>query len=97
MSVVLDFDPPSPACCCAQAGAGGTDAQDWAEMLERMYTRWADRQGFKVTLLDRSAGAQGILKALHARQPIPNPQDPLSPASNLRMHWLTLLQRVCGP
>jgi peptide chain release factor 2 len=40
-----------------QAGAGGTDAQDWAEMLERMYLRWADKQGFRVTLLERSEGA----------------------------------------
>ena len=39
-----------------QAGAGGTDAQDWAEMLERMYLRWADKQGFRVTLLERSEG-----------------------------------------
>lgn len=42
---------------CAQAGAGGTDAQDWAEMLERMYLRWADRQGFRTVILDRSEGA----------------------------------------
>lgn len=39
-----------------QAGAGGTDAQDWAEMLLRMYTRWADKQGFKASVLSRAEG-----------------------------------------
>ena len=42
--------------CRVQAGAGGTDAQDWAEMLERMYLRWADKQGFRTVVLDRSEG-----------------------------------------
>ena len=41
----------------AQAGAGGTDAQDWAEMLLRMYTRWADKQGFTAHVLSQTAGA----------------------------------------
>ena len=36
--------------CC------GTDAQDWAEMLLRMYVRWADKQGFKTSVLSRSEG-----------------------------------------
>ena len=39
-----------------QAGAGGTDAQDWAEMLLRMYTRWADKQGFTASVLSRAEG-----------------------------------------
>lgn len=38
------------------AGAGGTEAQDWAQMLMRMYTRWAEQHGYGVTLLDRSDG-----------------------------------------
>ena len=38
------------------AGAGGTDAQDWAEMLLRMYTRWAERQGYQVHLVEMSEG-----------------------------------------
>ena len=38
----------SGAVLTINAGAGGTDAQDWAEMLLRMYTRWAERQGYKV-------------------------------------------------
>lgn len=39
-----------------QAGAGGTEAQDWAEMILRMYLRWAERRGFKAELLECSAG-----------------------------------------
>ena len=39
-----------------QAGAGGVDAMDWAEMLERMYLRWADKQGFRATVTDRVQG-----------------------------------------
>ena len=39
-----------------QSGSGGTEAQDWAEMLLRMYLRWGERHGFNVTLLEASAG-----------------------------------------
>ena len=39
-----------------QAGAGGTDAQDWAEMLLRMYTRWAAKEGFTTSVLSRAEG-----------------------------------------
>ncbi len=46
------------------AGAGGTDAQDWAEMLSRMYMRWAERRGFKVELLDRLAGEEAGIKSM---------------------------------
>jgi peptide chain release factor 2 len=45
------------------AGAGGTDAQDWAEMLLRMYTRWGERQGFKVALLELSEGEEAGVKS----------------------------------
>ncbi len=45
------------------AGSGGTDSQDWAEMLLRMYSRWAERRGFKVELVDESAGEQAGLKS----------------------------------
>jgi peptide chain release factor 2 len=44
------------------AGAGGTEAQDWAEMLERMYTRWAERRGFTIDILDRSEGEEAGIK-----------------------------------
>lgn len=45
------------------AGAGGTDAQDWAEMLLRMYTRWAETQGYKVHLAEISQGDEAGLKS----------------------------------
>jgi peptide chain release factor 2 len=50
------------AVCEVHAGAGGTDAQDWAEMMLRMYLRWAERRGFTVELDEVSAGQEaGIL------------------------------------
>ena len=45
------------------AGAGGTESQDWAEMLQRMYTRWAERHGMKVELVDHHAGEQAGIKS----------------------------------
>lgn len=45
------------------SGAGGTESQDWAEMLQRMYTRWAERHGLKVELIDYHAGEQAGIKS----------------------------------
>ncbi len=45
-------------------GAGGTEAQDWAEMLLRMYTRWGERRGFKVEVLDYLEGDEAGLKSV---------------------------------
>ncbi|MCW0182836.1 MAG: peptide chain release factor 2 [Zavarzinia sp.] len=45
------------------AGAGGTEAQDWAEMMLRMYTRWAERKGYKVELIEDSPGEQAGIKS----------------------------------
>jgi len=49
------------------AGAGGTEAQDWAEMMLRMYTRWAESKGYKVEWLEESAGEEAGLKSSTVR------------------------------
>jgi len=53
----------SPAILSINAGAGGTDACDWAEMLLRMYLRWADAHGFQVEEIDRQAGDEAGLRS----------------------------------
>ena len=45
------------------AGAGGTDAQDWTQMLERMYLRWAERAGMQTTTIERSTGEEAGIKS----------------------------------
>ncbi len=46
------------------AGAGGTDSQDWAAMLERMYLRWAEKRGFETEILDRTEGEEAGIKSV---------------------------------
>jgi peptide chain release factor 2 len=46
------------------AGAGGTDSQDWAEMLFRMYSRWCDQRGFKETMIDYQPGDEAGIKSV---------------------------------
>ena len=60
------FNQPMDSANCyleIQAGAGGTEAQDWASMLERMYMRYAERKGFKVTLEEESPGEVAGIKS----------------------------------
>ena len=45
------------------AGSGGTEAQDWAQILLRMYTRWAEQHGYKVSMLERSDGEEAGIKS----------------------------------
>ena len=57
----------NPAYVDIQAGAGGTEAQDWAEMLLRMYLRWCERKGFNTELLEVSAGDVAGIKSASLR------------------------------
>ena len=52
-----------PAVVTVHAGAGGTDSQDWAEMLLRMYLRWAERRGFKTEMAEATPGEEAGLKS----------------------------------
>ena len=49
------------------AGAGGTEAQDWALMLMRMYSRWSEARGFKIQLIEESAGEEAGIKSVTMR------------------------------
>jgi peptide chain release factor 2 len=56
-------DDARSAILAINSGAGGTDAQDWAEMLLRLYTRFAERQGFEIRLLDLQEGEEAGIKS----------------------------------
>ena len=61
--IMLDGeDDTRNAIVSINAGAGGTDAQDWAEMLLRMYTRWIDKRGFKARIIDLQPGDEAGVK-----------------------------------
>lgn len=66
-----------------KAGMGGTDAQDWAEMLLRMYMRWGERRGFQVALIDQSDGEEAGIKSatIELRGPMPTATPKPKPAS----------------
>ena len=52
-----------PAFLQVQAGAGGVDSQDWAQMLQRMYLRWAEQQGWKTAIVDQMEGEEAGIKS----------------------------------
>lgn len=58
-----EFDD-HPAIVEVHAGEGGTDSQDWAELLARMYQRWAERRGFKVEVLEVTPGDEAGIKSM---------------------------------
>ncbi|MDA3916762.1 MAG: peptide chain release factor 2 [Deltaproteobacteria bacterium] len=58
-----DEDDTKDALVSINAGAGGTDSQDWAEMLFRMYTRWIDKKGYKLKIIDYQPGDEAGIKS----------------------------------
>lgn len=54
------------------AGAGGTEAQDWAEMMQRMYMRWAEKHGYKTEIMETSEGEQAGIKSVTLKVVGPN-------------------------
>lgn len=60
-------DDARDALVTINAGAGGTDSQDWAEMLFRMYTRWIDKRGYKLQIIDYQPGDEAGLKGATLR------------------------------
>lgn len=60
-------DDARDALVTINAGAGGTDSQDWAEMLFRMYTRWIDKKGYKLQIIDYQPGDEAGLKGATLR------------------------------
>lgn len=62
--MLSDPDDGRDAILKVQAGAGGTEAQDWTQMLMRMYLRWAEQNNFKITLLDEQEGEVAGLKSV---------------------------------
>ena len=57
-------DDQNNAIVSINAGAGGTEAQDWAEMLFRMYARWSDRKGYQVKIIDFQSGDEAGIKSV---------------------------------
>ncbi|MFT6863892.1 MAG: peptide chain release factor 2 [Akkermansiaceae bacterium] len=73
--VIILLDAPSDpknAFVVIQAGAGGTEAGDWAGMLYRMYNRWADQHGFKVTVTDYQEGEEAGISSASLKVEGPN-------------------------
>ena len=63
-SMLQGADDARDAILTIHPGAGGTESQDWAEMLMRMYVRWAERRGYEVTILDMLPGEEAGIKSV---------------------------------
>ncbi|MBK6798587.1 MAG: peptide chain release factor 2 [Acidobacteria bacterium] len=63
LGVDVEESETNNAIVAINAGAGGTDAQDWAEMMLRMYLRWAERHGFKTDIIDYQPGEEAGIKS----------------------------------
>ena len=61
-AMLSEPEDPCPAFVQIQAGEGGTDSADWADMLFRMYVRWAEQRNFKVAIVDRSDGEEAGIR-----------------------------------
>jgi peptide chain release factor 2 len=66
-ALFYDQDDPRNAILTIHPGAGGTESQDWAQMLLRMYLRYAERKGFKAEVLDHQPGEEAGLKSANVR------------------------------
>ncbi len=64
MNMLNGSDDHRSAILTIHPGAGGTESQDWAEMLMRMYTRWAERRGYAISVMDLLAGEEAGLKSV---------------------------------
>jgi peptide chain release factor 2 len=65
LDLMLDgHDDQNNAIVSINAGAGGTEAQDWAEMLLRMYARWVERKGYKINIIDFQPGEEAGIKSV---------------------------------
>ncbi len=62
-TLLRDADDPGDAIVTIHPGAGGTESQDWAEMLMRMYRRWAERRGYQINVLDLQEGEEAGIKS----------------------------------
>jgi peptide chain release factor 2 len=62
--LLSDVHDETPAIVSVHAGAGGTESQDWAEMLLRMYLRWAEQHGYRTEILDQTEGEEAGLKSV---------------------------------
>ena len=63
-NMLRQTEDPMEAVMKINSGAGGTESQDWAQMLMRMYTRWCDAQGYKVTATDLQDGDEAGIKSV---------------------------------